>query len=388
MPISDRPAIASSDWAAGHIALVLHDFSIGGSERIAIRLANLWAAAGRKVTILCGTETGPARARVDPAVIVRAVTPAVTRGRFSRIRLGRALAAAVTDVAPDVVVGPGNFHVPVLRAMLSALSRAAPVRAVLSRAAPAVVCKISNPIRRPQRMPLGQAIFGLNFGRGTRRFDGLVAMSSVLADEARHYVGGRDVVCIAEPILADDWTPPPPRARSGTIVCAGRLTAQKDFALALRAFALLGGDWRLVILGDGELRATLEDAARSLGVAERVEFLGHVPDIGPWLAQADVLLCSSRYEGYPAVLIEALAAGVPVVTTPCSPSLDEIMRHPSFGVVAAAEPGQLAGALRTVLAGPQPDGAALADLMNKHRAGPSANAWLSLLDRVVAEKRH
>ncbi len=79
----------------GHrILIVLHDFSGGGTERVAIRLANQWARMGRAVRIFCGTEAGPLRGLVDDAVSVEQADPVLPRARFSRIRLGIALARA------------------------------------------------------------------------------------------------------------------------------------------------------------------------------------------------------------------------------------------------------------------------------------------------------
>jgi glycosyltransferase involved in cell wall biosynthesis len=171
------------------------------------------------------------------------------------------------------------------------------------------------------------------------------------------------------------------------MVCAGRLVAQKRFALALRALAALGPDSpvRLLMLGDGPERDELQTLARRLGIAARVQWAGHVPDIAPALANASALLLTSRYEGYPAVLIEALAAGVPVLTTDCSPALPEILFDASFGRIAAAEPQALAQALHQTMA-LQPRAEAVAMLVQRHRAQSCADTYLALLDRVVAAK--
>lgn len=365
--------MTSDDGRAVHIALVLHDFSGGGSERIAIRLAQRWAAAGRRVTIVAGTEAGVARALAEGLPVVE-FRRALTRSIPDRLRFGYAAAGMIAALAPDVVVSPGNWHVPAFSAMrLGGMRRP-------------VVAKISNPIRVAERGPPGQRILNLWFASATRHYAALVAMSPALAAEARAVLG-RDVATIAEPNLPDEPVALPPRSPPGgirTIVAAGRLMPQKDFGLAFATLAALGLGWRLDLLGDGRDRAALEAEAAALGVADRVNFAGHVPSIAPYLARADVLLCTSRYEGYPAVLIEALAGGVPVVTTPCSPAVPEILCHPSFGRVAAPDAAGLADAVRAT-AGHWPDPAAAAGLLDQHRIGRSADAWLALLDRAAAE---
>jgi glycosyltransferase involved in cell wall biosynthesis len=94
-------------------------------------------------------------------------------------------------------------------------------------------------------------------------------------------------------------------------VWIGSISAEKDPALALDAFAQAGvGDARLTFVGDGPLRSELE--ARAVpGVA----FVGSVPDVGPYLQAAGGLVLSSKTEGLPGVVLEALAAGVPVIAT-------------------------------------------------------------------------
>lgn len=364
--------LSNSAGRAAHIALVLHDFSGGGSERIAIRLAQRWADAGRRVTIVAGTAAGVARGLADGLPVVE-FRRALTRSIPDRLRFGWAAAGMIETLAPAVVVSPGNWHVPAFGAMRLAGMRRP------------VVAKISNPIRVAERGPPGQRLLNAWFARATRPYAALVAMSPALAAEAEAVLG-RTVATIAEPNLPDDWTPPPPRsgpAAIRTLVAAGRMMPQKDFGLAFETLAALGPGWRLDLLGDGRERGNLEARAAALGVADRVTFAGHVASIAPYLARADVLLCTSRYEGYPAVLIEALAGGVPVVTTPCSPAVPEILSDPSFGRVAAPDPDALADAVRAV-AGQWPDPTATDARLMQHRIGRSAAAWLALLDRAAS----
>lgn len=356
---------------ARHIALVLHDFSGGGSERIAIRLATRWAATGRRVTLVAGTEAGVARGLADGLAVV-AFDAALTRSIPDRLRFGRAAAGMIAALAPDVVVSPGNWHVPAFAA-----ARIAGLRLP-------VVAKISNPVRFIERGPPFQRVQNAAFARATAHYAALVAMSPALAVEAEAVLR-RPVATIAEPNLPDDWVPPLPTARSTDphrIVAAGRMMPQKDFGLALATLGALGAGWHLDLLGDGRERAALVARAVALGVSERVTFHGHVADTAPYLRAATAFLCSSRYEGYPAVLIEALAAGIPVVTTPCSPAVPEIMSDASFGAVAPPDPAALAAAVRAVT-GRVPDPALIAARLDQHRIGASATAWLALLDRVA-----
>jgi glycosyltransferase involved in cell wall biosynthesis len=95
---------------------------------------------------------------------------------------------------------------------------------------------------------------------------------------------------------------------------AGRLTEIKRPFDLVRTVAKVDGTV-LVLLGDGELRDELVELSRTLGIDDRVRFLGYVDDIGQWYAAFDAFLLTSLNEGTPVVAIEALAAGVPVVAT-------------------------------------------------------------------------
>lgn len=365
---------------AGHIAIVMHDFSTGGSERIAIRLANRWARAGRRVSILCGTTEGPARESVSPDVTVRAVSPEIGRSLLSRFALGRALADEIALVKPDLIFVPGNFHIPVI----------ATIAHILGQACPAIVCKLSNPLVRPQRTAPLQTLFGAITRRLTRSIDAFVAMSASLADEARLILGRSQIRVIYEPNIDEDYRPPSnTRQRDGrTILCAGRLSHQKNFVLAIEAFSHVDPafDAKLLILGEGEDRLRLEILVDKLELNNSVSFSGHVPDIRPALARSSLFLLSSRYEGYPAVLVEALAAGVPVVTTDCTPALSEIMRDASFGQVVRADARQLAAAMETMLLHPwrQVDAA---QLIERHRADIVSTRYLACFDSTVQAHR-
>jgi len=128
----------------------------------------------------------------------------------------------------------------------------------------------------------------------------------------------------------------------------GRLIEQKDYPLQLRGFALAAARdprLRMVLVGDGPLRAGLEALAAELGVAARVTFAGRRTDVACILPALDVFVMVSKFEPYGVALLEAKAAGRPIVAT----AVDEIPEILSFGecgiLVPPGDPGALAGAL-------------------------------------------
>ncbi len=364
---------------AEHIAIILHDFSTGGSERIAIRLANRWAEMGRRVTIICGTEMGAARALVGSGVTVRACSPETLRSPWSRVQLGWRMARLVRAEAPDIIFSPGNFHLIILAFLGRQQFRKRPI----------FVSKLSNPIRRGGFRRSVERLADAAIRLAAAPADMLVAMSPSLLAEARCVFPRHALTEIAEPILEDDIDAPPGRsslAHAPLILCAARLAPQKDLFTAIRAFAELPPALKaqLLILGEGPLRARLEQEARRLGVAARVEMPGHVRDIAPYLARADLYLMSSHYEGYPAVLVEAIAAGVPIVTTDCSLALPEIFPSPELGsIVRQREPEAIAAAIVARLRKSPPSLAAARMITDRHKLGASATDYLALFDRLA-----
>lgn len=142
---------------------------------------------------------------------------------------------------------------------------------------------------------------------------------------------------------------------SRIILAASRLVPQKDLPVLLESFRLLREERsaRLLILGDGGLRQSLEERARDLGIADDVDFLGFVVDAPAYMKRCTVFALSSRYEGLPVALIEAMACGVPVVSTDCPSGPSEIITHGCDGLlVPVGDAVALAAGLERLLDDP------------------------------------
>ena len=120
------------------------------------------------------------------------------------------------------------------------------------------------------------------------------------------------------------------RAGGTVLVAAGRLEHEKGFDLLIEAMALLP-DTRVqvVILGEGRLESELRALARKHGLDGRVHFAGFQKNPFAWFAKADAFVLSSRYEGFPNVVLEALACGTPVISTPAPGGIRELLGWPN-----------------------------------------------------------
>ena len=139
------------------------------------------------------------------------------------------------------------------------------------------------------------------------------------------------------------------------ILGAGRLTKQKDFPTLIRAFAKVRTQFesRLVIIGEGEERSQLECLVRQLGLTDNVSFPGFVDNPYAYAAKAAVFALSSAWEGLPTVLIEAMALGIPVVSTDCPSGPAEILEYGKYGkLVSVGDSDALADSIAAVLNNP------------------------------------
>jgi len=331
------------------ILIALHDFHRGGTERVALMLAAEWQQLGADVTILCGDQGGGLRDDVPPGVKVMTLDPPVPRSATSRIAMGQAVRSLT--LRPDLVFLPGNFH----------FFLAPHLRAAMPRAR--IALKISNP-------PVPAGLMGKLptpfFRRATAAVDGFAAMNAGLAHQMRSILPGRKVGTLYDPVRMGD-TARGPRSEKPNVLWIGRLEPQKDLALAVAVMRHLPGA-QLTVIGDGAQRGLLPADVRHIP---------NVPDVAPYLGQADALLITSGYEGGPAVAIEALAMGVPVVSTDCSYLLHEVLTTPQAGhIVPSRDPVVLAQVLQGVLDTPRPPRELLRFLTHRFAPQACARAYL------------
>ena len=176
------------------------------------------------------------------------------------------------------------------------------------------------------------------------------------------------------------------------ILAVGRLALQKDFATLIAALARWPGPRapRLIILGKGPQRTALAVQIAAAGLAGRVEMPGHVADVLPYMARADLFVMSSRWEGFPLALVEALGSGVPVVSTHCPGGPGDILEGGRLGrLVPPGDPAALARAMAETLAAPGDPGmrVAAAQRFSAARAAARYLALAGMSDRAPEEGR-
>lgn len=354
--------------------LFLHSFEPGGVERVALRLAGGWQKLGCDVMIAMGRRAGALEREVPDGVRLLYARPSFLAAPIESLWLVPHLVTMVRQQRPDILFCSGNTYTIV----------AVLVRLILGSACPPIVCKVSNSFLRPDLSPLLRWFYHRWVRMQTGFIDRFVGMIEAMRPEIRDVTGAPAdrIAIIPDPALS---ALPPLRVRDtqgadgGYFLAIGRLVSQKNIGLLLRAFALIGGHTRLIILGDGPERAKLERTATALGLADRVQFLGHVADPTPFLRDAALLVLSSEYEGVPAVIIEALACAVPVVATLCSRGVGELLDHGRLGrIVPRGDSVALAAAMQSALASP-PDPEAMRQQAARFTLDASARDYVTIL---------
>ena len=142
------------------------------------------------------------------------------------------------------------------------------------------------------------------------------------------------------------------------LLAVGRLQVQKDFPMLIRAFAQVRQTRpvRLLILGEGKQRPMLEELIKKLGLDGDVSLPGFVVNPFAYMSRASIFILSSRWEGLPTVLVEALCCGTPVISTDCPSGPREILQDGQYGqLVPVGDVVALAHAIEATLQGKTPN---------------------------------
>lgn len=187
-----------------------------------------------------------------------------------------------------------------------------------------------------------------------------------------------ELATLAAAPLDHPWLQP---GQPPVILGMGRFTAQKDFLTLIRAFAEVRRrrDCRLMLLGHGALQGQYEALARELGVERDIGFPGFARNPYAYLSRASLFVLSSAWEGSPNALSEALALGIPSVSTDCESGPREILDGGRYGpLVPVGDHAALAQAMLQTLDHPLP-AALLKEAVTEYTAATSAQRYLSAL---------
>lgn len=283
------------------IVIVTRAMTAGGAERVIAQLANYFVGKDIECTIIT-TNVSPIEYSLNDNVQVQMIGEASSNKAVDRVERYGNLRKRVLAIKPDVILTmPEDTGIYVILAMLGT-------------GIPVYVSERNNPWVMPDvKVTRTLRKIAYHFAKGII-FQTETAMS--FFPESVQKKG----IVLDNPIEADRIPEPYKGERRKIIVGAGRLNTQKNFPLLINSFAAFARshpDYRLVIYGNGKLKEELEELAKSLGIAEKVNFPGRSDDLLIQIRDAAMFVLSSDYEGMPNVLLEAMCCGMPVIATDC-----------------------------------------------------------------------
>ncbi len=374
---------AASDSARPDLSIFIPSYAGGGGERVALFLARTLADAGLRVDLVAACARGELESEPVPGVRkvdLGAVTEFLAGPAWARyLRRERPRCAMSMIHTANFNSGIGAYLVPDVPVIVN-------LRIALE-------CDPSA--QWWFRKAFGFAPERLLYRRAAR----VVGVSKGVADEARELldVPPEKVVAIPNPRKSrqGSYEVAPEHAAlfdKPVILGVGRLAPQKDFALLLTAFSEIRKtrDVDLVILGKGPERGALEAQAERLGCADSVHLLGFVDHPRPYLKRARVFVLSSRNEGFPGALVEALDAGAAIVSTDCPFGPREALEDDPFSkLVEVGDAEGLASAIEAELSapdvGPEARQAARAERMKRYDPDAITGRYFDLVQEVIAE---
>jgi glycosyltransferase involved in cell wall biosynthesis len=352
---------------------------VGGLERVVQGLARGLALRGHDVTVVAVVEEGADTGRLfDPMRAAGVRTLSLEMGARAYLSERREIGALLSDLRPRVLhthgYRPDLLHGDVAR-----------------RLGIATVTTLHG----SSRMGGLSHIFEWIQERALRRFDAVIAVSRPLVD----VLAAKGVPRNRIHYVPNGWVPPEhplprpdARARLGlppdgppVIGWVGRLIPIKGADIFLRALhALPGARWQASIIGDGPERGALETLAGELGIGDRVRFHGAVPDAATLFAAFDAFVLSSRSEGTPMVILEALGFGLPVVASAVG-GVGDVLGGEHAGWLAPPEdPNALARAIATMLDHPAEAAARGGRGRARARDRYGTDAWISSHENVYS----
>lgn len=322
----------------------------GGAERAALQLAGGLTNRGYPTDLVLASAVGPRMADVDDAVNV------VDLGARRVLSSLPALVRYLRQAKPDALVSVLD-HANVVAIWARRLA-GHPKRLAVVEQNNLTSAAGHGKSRRDRMMPRVVNMFypwaDVVIGVSEGVIDDLKAHTSAVPEDRFRVIYNPIVTDDIFEKAAENVDHPWFDGQHSVFVASGRLRPQKDFATLIRAFRLLPSPERarLLILGEGPDRDELQSLIDELNVTEFVELHGYTDNPYAYYARATAFVLSSRWEGLPTVLIEALSCGAPVVATDCPDGPREILAGGRYGrLVPVGDAEALAAGLEAALEG-------------------------------------
>ena len=284
------------------ITIFISALSGGGAERVTCNLANFLIKKGHKIDVLTMGEALPAEPLLEGVKEIPLLRNSERRNIVLNFfkRVFRLRAYMKKETVDAYVV-----FLPVLTRLMLSFSN-------LTKA-PIIMSERADPKVYPKKVQK-------HLRKVCKKSSGAIFQTNETAQWYAPHLKGVKYKVIPNAINPAFIRPQFNEEREKIIVGVGRFSAQKNFPLLIRAFSKIANEYpeyKLVLYGKGALLESYKQLAEELKIIDRIEFPGYVPDMPERLEKASMFVLSSNYEGMPNALMEAMALGLPVVSTDC-----------------------------------------------------------------------
>jgi GalNAc-alpha-(1->4)-GalNAc-alpha-(1->3)-diNAcBac-PP-undecaprenol alpha-1,4-N-acetyl-D-galactosaminyltransferase len=365
------------------IVFVISSMKAGGAQRVATLLTRAWSARGHTTHIVTFEESGaiPAFELSEAVSLVQLDLTsasgsmlAALRNNFRRVR---ALRKCLLGLRPDVVVS-FETETNVLTLVAGLWCRW-----------PTVVSERVHPAHHR----IGRA-WSILRRLTYHRASAVVAQTGQIAAwlRAATWAATRVIPNPVDVTAFHSRKAEAPSQRRKVVLSVGRLTAQKGHDILIDAFAIAAArvpEWDLKIYGDGPLRSAIERRIAEHDMCNRISLHGESGDIGPVYGSVDAFVHAARYEGYPNVIVEALASGLPIIAIDSPGAVHDLLGGGKYGLlVGTPDAGALAEAFVLVLNNDEKlkyfsRQASIAVMRNE--LGSVAETWLGLFAGLISK---
>ena len=359
-----------------HLVMVISSLRLGGAERVSVTIANALSEEIR-VTLLCLSPREKPFYPVAESVNItflnllgaqRSLSEAV-KANVVRIK---SLRETIRSLSPDILV---SFMLETNVVMVIACA---------GLKTPLFICEHTDP--RFVRHKLPWRILR----RLTYRFSSQVVVLNQYMKTWFEQAVGKRIRVIANPIkveLSENFVP---AVSSPYILATGRLIPSKCFDDLIRLFANLAPqfpEWRLVIIGEGELMSTLQSQVDALGLGKKVYFAGGTSKVHDWMQEAEIFVSTSKLEAFPMVVSEAMMCSTPVVVVEYNEGARELV-PPHSGFVLKKANTQFEVALAELMQNASKRkamGRCAAKEIEKYRETRVMDQWRALFKEYLGE---
>ena len=318
------------------IALTIHALFGGGAETLMSQLASRWSAAGHEIHLVTWSTSDTDQYSVPPEVRRHGLGLLIAsksrwRGFLANLRRVQSLRSTLKTIQPDLILSfCDQMNIVTLQA-------------ARKLSIPVIISEHSNPDK--QRLSrIWEGWRSCTYPQCSE----CVVLTDEIAQFMQRWVSADSIrvipAAIAPPVTLS--TGLAPHARSDKLILAvGRLSPEKGFDLLIEAWRKIHHQlpgWQLHIAGSGSELASLTEQARDL---QSIKLLGWIPNAWPLYQQATMFVLSSRYEGFPVALVEALSQGCPSIATRCTEATQRPPLSTALQLVDTESSDQLAAAI-------------------------------------------